>query len=187
MSQKYIHPEDIIAHAGDGYEKIMGAVVPPIFQNSLFVQPTDVNGVEASGYTYTRAANPTVEIAEEHRMHSERIHISQETIDRIERTKRDGGRVIAVGTTSMRTLESAWSAEEGRLVPLDGASTSLFILPGYEFHVADGLITNFHVPKSTLMMLVSAFAGRESILDAYEQAVANRYRMLSFGDAMLII
>ena len=130
---------------------------------------------------------PTVEIAEEHRMHSERIHISQETIDRIERTKRDGGRVIAVGTTSMRTLESAWSAEEGRLVPLDGASTSLFILPGYEFHVADGLVTNFHVPKSTLMMLVSAFAGRESILDAYEQAVANRYRMLSFGDAMLII
>ncbi len=128
----------------------------------------------------------TVEKAEDHQMHSEVYHVSQDTIDKIEQTKARGNKVIAVGTTSMRSLESAWDSTLGKMTPRDEA-TSLFILPGYEFHVVDALITNFHVPKSTLMMLVSAFSSRENIMNAYRQAVANRYRMLSFGDAMLII
>ncbi|MGI6216519.1 MAG: tRNA preQ1(34) S-adenosylmethionine ribosyltransferase-isomerase QueA [Coriobacteriales bacterium] len=129
----------------------------------------------------------TTERAEDHDMHSEVYYVSQETIDRIEETKRNGGRVIAVGTTSMRSLESAWDSELGKITPRDGESTKLFILPGFEFHVVDALITNFHVPKSTLMMLVSAFSTRENILHAYKVAIEENYRMLSFGDAMLII
>ena len=129
----------------------------------------------------------TTEQAEDHDMHSEVYHVSQTTIDAIEQTHANGGRVIAVGTTSMRSLESAWDQQLGRLRARDGESTRLFILPGYKFNVVDALITNFHVPKSTLMMLVSAFATRENIMNAYEQAVQQEYRMLSFGDAMLII
>lgn len=129
----------------------------------------------------------TTENAEDHDMHSEVYYVTQRAIDRIEQTKRDGGRIVAVGTTSIRSLESAWSDEAGRMLPRDGESTDLFILPGYEFHVVDALITNFHVPKSTLMMLVSAFSTRENIMNAYAEAVKEKYRMLSFGDAMLII
>lgn len=129
----------------------------------------------------------TTERAEDHEMHSEVYHISQQTVDAIERTHEAGHRVIAVGTTSMRSLESAWDGELGRLRARDGESTRLFILPGYEFHVVDALVTNFHVPRSTLMMLVSAFSTRENIMNAYSEAIAERYRMLSFGDAMLII
>lgn len=127
------------------------------------------------------------ERAEDHPMHSEVFHISQETIDAIEAAKARGSRVVAVGTTSMRALESAWDEEQGRLVATDGKATSLFILPGYEFHVPDALVTNFHIPRSTLMMLVSAFSTREHIMNAYRTAIEERYRMLSFGDAMLII
>lgn len=122
----------------------------------------------------------------EHRMHTERYHVSQEVIDRIERTKAAGHRVVAVGTTSVRSLESAWSEAEGRMLPRDGENTSLYILPGYRFNVVDAMITNFHVPKSTLMMLVSAFAGHDHIMEAYRIAVEQRYRMLSFGDAMFM-
>ena len=94
--------------------------------------------------------------------------------------------MIAVGTTSVRSLESAWDAEAGVLASREREATSLYILPGYQFHVVDALVTNFHVPRSTLMMLVSAFSTRERIMAAYRHAVKERYRMLSFGDAMFI-
>ncbi len=129
----------------------------------------------------------TAERAEDHDMHSEVYHVPAKTAEAVEKTHAAGGRVVAVGTTSMRSLESAWSSEAGRIVPREGESTRLFILPGYDFHVVDALITNFHVPKSTLMMLVSAFSTRENIMRAYAEAVEREYRMLSFGDAMLII
>ncbi len=120
----------------------------------------------------------------DHHMHSEYYEITQEACDIINETKAQGGRVISVGTTSTRTLES--SAVAGQpLVPKSGW-TEIFIYPGYEFKVIDGLITNFHLPQSTLIMLVSALAGREHVLHAYEVAVKERYRFFSFGDAMLI-
>ncbi len=122
---------------------------------------------------------------EEHRMHSEYCIITQETADEINRARAAGGRVICVGTTSCRTLETA-ADEDGRLHPYEGR-TNIFIYPGYRFKSMDGLITNFHLPKSTLLMLVSAFAGRVTMLKAYAQAVQERYRFFSFGDAMLII
>jgi len=122
---------------------------------------------------------------EEHEMHSEFYTISEETADIINKTKKEGGRVIAVGTTSVRTLESA--AEDDGMVPEKSDDTNIFIFPGYKFKVVDALITNFHLPKSTLIMLVSALAGRENVLRAYEEAVKEKYRFFSFGDAMLII
>ena len=120
----------------------------------------------------------------DHDMHSEYCVISQETADLINRTKARGGRVICVGTTSCRTLES-WAGEDGHMEAKAGW-TNIFIYPGYRFKVMDGLITNFHLPESTLIMLVSALAGREHILAAYEEAVRQRYRFFSFGDAMFI-
>ena len=119
----------------------------------------------------------------EHRMHRERYVIPQETVDAIAATRAAGGRVIAVGTTSMRALEAA--AQDGTL-EAGSAETEIFILPGFRFQVVDALITNFHLPKSTLMMLVSAFAGMDSIRRAYAHAVARRYRFFSYGDAMFI-
>lgn len=119
----------------------------------------------------------------EHRMHRERYVIPQETVDAIAATRKAGKRVIAVGTTSLRALEGA--AQDGQLEAGTG-ETELFILPGYRFKVADALITNFHLPKSTLLMLVSAFAGREPIRHAYAHAVHNAYRFFSYGDAMFI-
>ena len=104
--------------------------------------------------------------------------------DIINETKKNGGRIIAVGTTSVRTLESA--AGEDKIVPPKSDDTSIFIYPGYKFKVVDALITNFHLPKSTLIMLVSALAGRENVLRAYEEAVKEKYRFFSFGDAMFI-
>jgi S-adenosylmethionine:tRNA ribosyltransferase-isomerase len=137
----------------------------------------------------------------EHKIHSEWCELPQETADRINQTKKSGGRVVAVGTTSVRTLESAApdtlvdnsivdksrpSNLAYRIVPFTGP-TSLFILPGYQFKVVDAMITNFHLPKSTLLLLVSAFAGREKILETYETAIKEGYRFYSFGDAMLIL
>ncbi len=119
-----------------------------------------------------------------HHMHSEFYSIDQSAADLINRTKGRGGRVIAVGTTSTRTLESA--SDDGKLSAKSGW-TDIFIYPGYQFQVIDALITNFHLPESTLIMLVSALAGRESVLRAYETAVQEKYRFFSFGDAMLII
>lgn len=121
----------------------------------------------------------------DHQIHTERYTVPQRTVDAIKHTKEQGGRVIAVGTTSVRSLESAWDAEQG-LIARNREATSLYILPGYEFKVVDALITNFHVPRSTLMMLVSAFSTRDNIMKAYRHAIKRKYRMLSFGDAMFI-
>ena len=121
----------------------------------------------------------------DHKMHTEHYQLPLETAEKIIKTKENGGRVIAVGTTSCRTLEAAYS-KNGR-VCADDDSTSIFIYPGYEFKVIDGLITNFHLPESTLIMLVSALAGRENVLAAYKTAVEEKYRFFSFGDAMIII
>ena len=127
---------------------------------------------------------------EKHHIHTEFYTVTQATVDAVNATHAAGGRVIAVGTTSVRSLESAWDPEaddgRGALVARDREATSLYILPGYEFHVVDALITNFHVPRSTLMMLVSAFSTRENILAAYQHAIDERYRLLSFGDAMFL-
>ena len=125
-----------------------------------------------------------VENVLDHHMHSEFYMVSQEAADKINRAKESGHRVIAVGTTSTRTLEAA-ADENGRLHETSGW-TEIFIYPGYRFQVIDALITNFHLPQSTLVMLVSALAGREHVLHAYEIAVKERYRFFSFGDAMLI-
>lgn len=137
-----------------------------------------------------------------HKIHTEWCHLPQETADAVNATRDAGGRVVAVGTTTVRTLESATTDEQDKhrcknsqsqienrkfhIAPFS-ASTSLFILPGYEFKVVDALITNFHLPKSTLLMLVCAFAGREKVLAAYETAIREGYRFYSFGDAMLIL
>ncbi|HNR01329.1 MAG TPA: tRNA preQ1(34) S-adenosylmethionine ribosyltransferase-isomerase QueA [Anaerolineaceae bacterium] len=124
----------------------------------------------------------------EHKIHTEWCELSEQAAALINHTKENGGRVFAVGTTSVRTLESAANAsgEPGRVAPYRG-QTGLFILPGYEFKVVDTLVTNFHLPKSTLLMLVSAFAGRERVLNAYQVAIKRGYRFYSFGDAMLIL
>ena len=118
-------------------------------------------------------------------MHCEHYHLPKETAELINETKKNGGRVICVGTTSCRTVEAAASKH----FPLqeDDDSTSIFIYPGYEFKVLDALITNFHLPESTLIMLVSALAGRENVLKAYETAISERYRFFSFGDSMIIM
>ena len=140
----------------------------------------------------------------QHEMHTERYHVPPEVVEAVHATKAAGHRVIAVGTTSVRSLESAWDAQaplseppvsarrfevpqSGDVVARQDATTNLFLMPGSQFHVVDAMITNFHVPRSTLMMLVSAFAGREQIMDAYRAAIGERFRMLSFGDAMLIL
>ena len=124
-----------------------------------------------------------VEHIAEHRMHSERFEIPQATVDAILTTRRAGGRVAAVGTTALRALESA--AQSGVLAA-GGGETDIFITPGYRFRVVDRLLTNFHLPKSTLLMLVSAFGGIENIRRAYAHAVTQHYRFFSYGDAMLI-
>lgn len=126
-----------------------------------------------------------VDEVENHHMHSEFYMISEEAAEKINAAKARGGRVICVGTTSCRTIESA-ADERGQLKACSGW-TEIFIYPGYTFKVLDGLITNFHLPESTLIMLVSALAGREHVLAAYEEAVRERYRFFSFGDAMLIV
>ena len=125
-----------------------------------------------------------VENISEHTMHSEHYVLPQETADLINETKQNGGRVIAVGTTSCRTLESVATAR-GKIEAAEG-NTDIFIYPGYTFKCIDALVTNFHLPESTLIMLVSALAGREHVLHAYEVAVRERYRFFSFGDAMFI-
>jgi len=120
----------------------------------------------------------------DHHMHAEFCMISEETANLLNRTKENGGRIVCVGTTSCRTLES-FADENGRFRETSGW-TDIFIYPGYKFKAMDALVTNFHLPESTLVMLVSAFAGREHVLQAYEIAVQERYRFFSFGDAMFI-
>ena len=122
---------------------------------------------------------------EEHTMHSEYYHVNEQAADAINQVKESGGRVIAVGTTSARTLETIASANHGKIVSSSGW-TSIFIFPGYQFSILDGLVTNFHLPKSTLIMLISALSTKDHILAAYNRAVAEKYRFFSFGDAMFI-
>lgn len=126
-----------------------------------------------------------VENIEEHNMHSEHFYIKQEDADKINETKKNGKRVIAVGTTSCRVLETISSEKNGMVKEAEG-DTQIFIYPGYKFKCIDGLITNFHLPESTLLMLVSAFAGKEYVMKAYKEAVEKEYKFFSFGDAMYI-
>ena len=126
-----------------------------------------------------------VENVEEHHMHSEHFYIKQEDVDKINTAKKNGKRIIAVGTTSCRVLETI--ADENGMVKATEGDTQIFIYPGYKYKCLDGLVTNFHLPESTLIMLVSALAGRDYIMKAYNEAVKERYRFFSFGDAMLIL
>ncbi|MDR7243834.1 tRNA preQ1(34) S-adenosylmethionine ribosyltransferase-isomerase QueA [Priestia megaterium] len=128
----------------------------------------------------------SVDDLEEHDMHSEFYQVSEGTAALLNSVRQKGGRIISVGTTSTRTLETIATEHNGKFVASSGW-TNIFIFPGYEFKAIDGMITNFHLPKSTLIMLVSALAGRENVISAYEQAVAEKYRFFSFGDAMLIL
>ncbi|WP_077308440.1 tRNA preQ1(34) S-adenosylmethionine ribosyltransferase-isomerase QueA [Terribacillus halophilus] len=128
----------------------------------------------------------SVESIEEHEMHAEFYQMSQETADQLTRIRENGGRIISVGTTSTRTLETITRDNDGKFAAASGW-TDIFIYPGFTYRAIDGLITNFHLPKSTLIMLVSAFAGRDFVLEAYRTAVEERYRFFSFGDAMLLV
>lgn len=127
----------------------------------------------------------SVENVEEHHMHSEHYECTQDAADRINRTRANGGRIIAVGTTSCRTLESI--TDENGIVHPGSGSTDIFITPGYRFKAVDALITNFHLPESTLLMLISAFSSREEVMRIYKHAVEERYRFFSFGDASFFI
>lgn len=174
------------------YSKNIGSAAAPTaglhFTEDLLKQVQD-KGVEIAFVTLhvglgTFRPVKADDIAD-HIMHSEYYEISQESAEKIAKTKKSGGRVIAVGTTSCRTLESAYDTD-GRLERSSGW-TDIFIYPGYSFKMVDALITNFHLPESTLIMLVSALAGRERVLAAYAEAVREQYRFFSFGDAMLIL
>ncbi len=173
------------------YSKVVGSAAAPTaglhFTPALLEQLGDI-GVKLCYVTLHVGLGTfrpvKAENLDEHEMHSEYCVIPQETADVVNETRRQGGRVICVGTTSCRTIES-WSGEDGTLKASAGW-TNIFIYPGYRFKALDGLITNFHLPESTLIMLVSALAGRERVLAAYEEAVRERYRFFSFGDAMFI-
>ena len=173
------------------YSKVMGSAAAPTaglhFTPELLQKIQDM-GVDLCYVTLHVGLGTfrpvKAEDIQDHEMHSEFCQISQETADVINRTKARGGRVICVGTTSCRTVES-FAAEDGTMTARSGW-TNIFIYPGYRFKVLDALITNFHLPQSTLIMLVSALAGREHVLAAYEEAVREKYRFFSFGDAMFI-
>jgi S-adenosylmethionine:tRNA ribosyltransferase-isomerase len=173
------------------YASQEGAVAAPTaglhFTGKLLGQLAD-RGVETAEVTLHVGPGTfqpvRVDCIAEHKMHPERYEISAEAAGKINRAKEEGRRIVAVGTTSVRTIETA-ARDAGRVEPGSGSS-GLFIYPGFTFRVVDALITNFHLPKSTLLMLVSAFAGRDNILNAYRTAVAERYRFYSYGDAMFI-
>ena len=173
------------------YSKVVGSAAAPTA--GLHFTPELLKKIEEKGvgigYVTLHVGLGTFrpvkeETIEGHEMHNEFCTIPQETADLINRTKANGGRCICVGTTSCRTLES-WAGEDGRMEAKAGW-TNIFIYPGYRFKVMDALVTNFHLPESTLIMLISAFAGREQVLGAYEEAVRERYRFFSFGDAMFL-
>ena len=173
------------------YSKEVGSAAAPTaglhFTKELLQQVQDM-GVKVCYVTLHVGLGTFRPVKEEdlthHDMHSEYCSIPQETADIINETKRNGGRVICVGTTSCRTIES-WANEDGTM-EAKGGWTNIFIYPGYRFKVLDCLVTNFHLPESTLIMLVSALAGRENVLGAYQEAVRERYRFFSFGDAMFV-
>jgi len=157
------------------------------FTNELFTA-LEARGVQRRTLTLYVGPGTFLPVRSEdisqHRMHAERFEVPEETAEAIRQARARGGRVIAVGTTSLRALEAAADGQGG--VRAGEGSTDLFVTPGYRFQVIDGLMTNFHLPKSTLLMLVSALVGRERLLDAYAEAVRERYRFFSYGDAMLL-
>lgn len=174
------------------YSKHEGSAAAPTaglhFTNELLkdIEAKGVNLVYITLHVGLGTFRPVkVENVEEHEMHSEFFIVNKEAADTVNQAKRRGKKIVSVGTTSTRTLEASCD-EDGNVIPQSGW-TDIFIYPGYKFKVIDALITNFHLPESTLIMLVSALAGRENILNAYRIAVENRYRFFSFGDAMLII
>jgi S-adenosylmethionine:tRNA ribosyltransferase-isomerase len=177
------------------YNQKPGAVAAPTaglhFDTDLLEQIKQ-KGVEMAYVTLHVGAGTfqpvRVENIHDHHMHAEYVEVSQEVVDAVEATKARGGRVIAVGTTSVRSLESAAQAAKanGQLIAPFFDDTSIFIFPGYEYRVVDCLITNFHLPESTLIMLVSAFAGYDHVMAAYQHAVQQQYRFFSYGDAMFI-
>lgn len=167
-----------------------GAVAAPtagLHFDEIILGEIRAKGVETAFVTLHVGAGTfqpvRVDDVSNHVMHAEWIEVSPEICEKIERTRQKGGRVIAVGTTVVRSLESA--AHEGKIKPFSG-DTRLFITPGFEFHVVDAMLTNFHLPKSTLLMLVSAFAGKAFMMSAYRHAVEQSYRFFSYGDAMFI-
>jgi len=173
------------------YAKIQGSAAAPTaglhFTNELLeeIKEKGINIAYVTLHVGLGTFRPVkVDDVETHVMHSEYYEIEQQTCDVINNTKKSGGKVVTVGTTSCRVLESA-AREDGTLVPTHD-NTSIFIYPGYKFKVVDNLITNFHLPESTLIMLVSALAGKENVMNAYQEAVENKYRFFSFGDAMYI-
>jgi S-adenosylmethionine:tRNA ribosyltransferase-isomerase len=170
----------------------LGAVAAPtagLHFSAALLDELEQRGIERASVTLHVGPGTflpvTVDDTDAHRMHSERYELSQHTVDAILRTRARGGRVIAVGTTSVRVLE-ACTDDAGRLTPGSG-TTRLFITPGYRFRAIDGLLTNFHLPQSTLLMLVSALAGRQRTLALYREAVEHEYRFYSYGDAMLLL
>ena len=173
------------------YAKHEGSVAAPTaglhFDEQLF-QKLKEKGIQTAYVTLHVGAGTfqpvRVDNTQDHKMHSERFEITKETCDLIRKTKEAGGRIIAVGTTSVRVLESA--GKNGTIEPSSG-ETDIFITPGYNYSIINGLITNFHLPESTLLMLVSALSGKENILNAYKEAIENKYRFFSYGDAMLLI
>lgn len=174
------------------YAQTPGAVAAPTaglhFDEAMLekLQAKGVNTTQVTLHVGAGTFQPVrVDDIREHHMHSETIEVSAETVAAIEKTRAAGGRVIAVGTTSVRALESAAQANNGKLAAFSG-ETEIFMYPGYEFLTIDAMLTNFHLPESTLIMLVSAFAGHGLIMEAYRHAVAERYRFFSYGDAMFI-
>ena len=171
------------------YKKVDGAVAAPTaglhFDESLLdeLRRKGVIVAEITLHVGAGTFQPVRGDLQDHVMHQERYCVSADVADLVSRTQENGGRVIAVGTTVVRTLESVALANNGSVIAAEG-ETQLFIQPGFNFQVVDRLITNFHLPKSTLMMLVSAFAGRERIMSAYQHAIAQEYRFFSYGDAM---
>ena len=175
------------------YSKEVGSSAAPTaglhFTNELLdkIKQKGVNIVYLTLHVGLGTFRPvSVENIEDHDMHSEYYTLDEETANVINETKKNGGRVFSVGTTSTRTLETIARDNDGEIVPASGW-TNIFIYPGFEFKCVDGLITNFHLPKSSLIMLVSAFYNREKVLELYKIAVENKYRLFSFGDAMIII
>ena len=154
------------------------------------LQSLDARGVERVAITlhvgYGTFQPVRVEHVEAHSLDAERFSISESAAEAINRAKREHRRIVAVGTTTTRAMEAAWRAGRGSITPQSGW-TDLFIYPGFQFGVVDALLTNFHLPRSSLLMLVCAMAGREAVLDAYREAVASGYRFYSYGDAMLIV
>jgi S-adenosylmethionine:tRNA ribosyltransferase-isomerase len=172
------------------YARVPGAVAAPtagLHFDQALLEACDRAGVRRAHVTLHVGAGTfqpvRVDDLREHRMHAERIEVPAATCEAVDACRAGGGRVVAVGTTAVRALESA--AQGGRLEPLCG-DTRLFITPGFRFRVVDALVTNFHLPESTLLMLVSAFAGRGHVLAAYRHAIAGRYRFFSYGDAMFV-